>query len=175
MTETVIRDSYHHGELAEAALTAALAQIEREGADALSMRGLAAALGVAHRALYRHYADRDALLGACAAAGYEALARAVADASTLPSYAEAYLRFALARPLLYETMIRSHARAPGESLAKAIARVIERARQAIGDDRRVQRVWTILHGGLSLHAAGAMRARDDDALVGFLIALAEGD
>jgi AcrR family transcriptional regulator len=39
---------------------------ERDGADALTMRRLAAELGVAHTAIYWHVGDRSALLGAVA-------------------------------------------------------------------------------------------------------------
>jgi AcrR family transcriptional regulator len=41
--------------------------------DALTMRALAKAVGVDHRALYRHYPDRDAVLAAVAAEGYRQL------------------------------------------------------------------------------------------------------
>jgi len=46
----------------EAILSAALALLDREGADALTMRGVAGQLGVEAMSLYRHVADRAALL-----------------------------------------------------------------------------------------------------------------
>ena len=70
----MVKDSYHHGDLANALVDAALAVVERDGADALSLRDLAASLGVSRAAPYRHFADRDALLAAVAARGFEALA-----------------------------------------------------------------------------------------------------
>ena len=45
---------------------AALALLDREGADALTMRRLGAELGVEAMSLYRHVASRDALLNALA-------------------------------------------------------------------------------------------------------------
>lgn len=173
MGEPIARGGYHHGDLARAALNAAVAIIDREGSEAVSMRAIAAELGVTHRALYRYYGDRDALLSACAAAGYRALLERVAPSTDLRGYSEAYLQFALARPHLYATMLRAHVGARSEELERAVGAVIGRARTAIGDDRAVQRAWTILHGGLSLHAAGALRARDGDALVAFLLTLVE--
>ena len=46
----------------EAILSAALALLDREGADALTMRRVAGQLGVEAMSLYRHVADRAALL-----------------------------------------------------------------------------------------------------------------
>ena len=46
----------------ERALVAALALVDREGLSALSMRRLGAELGVEAMALYRHAANKDALL-----------------------------------------------------------------------------------------------------------------
>ena len=45
-------------------VTAAIALIEREGPDALTMRRLGARLGVEAMALYHHFASRDELVGA---------------------------------------------------------------------------------------------------------------
>jgi TetR/AcrR family transcriptional regulator, tetracycline repressor protein len=50
----------------ERVVDAALVIIERDGADALTMRGLAADLGVAPTAIYWHVGDKDALLDAVA-------------------------------------------------------------------------------------------------------------
>jgi AcrR family transcriptional regulator len=49
-----------------AIVAAALALLDREGADALTMRRLGAELGVEAMSLYRHVASRDALLDAIA-------------------------------------------------------------------------------------------------------------
>jgi TetR/AcrR family tetracycline transcriptional repressor len=45
-------------------VTAAVAAIDEDGLDALTMRGLGARLGVAAMSLYRHLANRDAVLSA---------------------------------------------------------------------------------------------------------------
>ena len=49
-----------------AIIAAALALLDRDGADALSMRRLGAELGVEAMSIYRHVADRGALLDAVA-------------------------------------------------------------------------------------------------------------
>ena len=67
------KDSYHHGDLAKALTAAALAVVEQGGPEAVSLRDLAASLGVSRAAPYRHFADRDELLAAVAALGFEDL------------------------------------------------------------------------------------------------------
>ena len=64
---------YHHGDLKATLLTHALAQLERKGADALSMREMAKAIDVSHTAAYRHFADKRALLEALAVQGFDNL------------------------------------------------------------------------------------------------------
>ncbi len=68
------KPAYHHGDLKSALITAALAAVEQDGPDAVSLRDLAQSLGVSRAAPYRHFADRDALLAAVAAQGFEDLA-----------------------------------------------------------------------------------------------------
>jgi AcrR family transcriptional regulator len=63
---------------------AALDQIEHEGAPALSIRGVARAIGMSPAGLYRYYDGRDALLTDLLADAYMDLAQAVAMASGLP-------------------------------------------------------------------------------------------
>tara|TARA_E500000318_G_scaffold80646_1_gene75858 strand:+ start:60 stop:674 length:615 start_codon:yes stop_codon:yes gene_type:complete len=101
---------YHHGEVRETAVSAALALIEADGPDALTMRALAKAVGVDHRALYRHYPDRDAVLAEVAAEGYRQLlsdqsARCVGSDAPLKTAFEAYVHFALDRPHLHGLML----------------------------------------------------------------------
>jgi AcrR family transcriptional regulator len=56
---------------------AALAQIAEVGAPALSLRGVARAIGMSPAGLYRYYDGRDALLTALITDAYDALADAV--------------------------------------------------------------------------------------------------
>ncbi|MEZ5239979.1 MAG: TetR family transcriptional regulator [Microthrixaceae bacterium] len=61
-SRTMSRDTSHAGLTAEAVVDAALAIVEAEGADALSMRRLASELGVATTSIYWHVGNRDQLL-----------------------------------------------------------------------------------------------------------------
>ena len=44
------KSAYHHGALADGLVTAALARVEENGVEGLSMRELAQSLGVSHAA-----------------------------------------------------------------------------------------------------------------------------
>ncbi|MEL7369919.1 MAG: TetR/AcrR family transcriptional regulator [Myxococcota bacterium] len=164
--------SYHHGDLAQAALETAVKMLEAKGPKGLVLRQIAAELGVTHKAIYRHYADKETLLAAVAAYGYRALADAVTEAEPSKArFCAAYIDFALARSALYAFMMESHAGPSSPALNEAIRAVIDIARQVFEDDDAVKRAWIILHGGLSLHGAGALRRRSRDELNAFLCAM----
>ncbi|WP_254125383.1 TetR/AcrR family transcriptional regulator [Amycolatopsis sp. CA-230715] len=93
---------------AERIAVAAREILEKDGADAVSMRKVAEAVGVTPMAIYRHYENREALLRAIADACSVELARdwekraAEGDAeSTIMAMLEDFLDFALRRPRLY--------------------------------------------------------------------------
>ncbi len=65
--------SYHHGNLREALVEAAIPVLRNKGVVGLSLRELAVALGVSHGAPYRHFRNKTMLLEAIAATGFVAL------------------------------------------------------------------------------------------------------
>jgi len=71
---------YHHGNLREALLEAAVALIGEVGPQAFTLREAARRAGVSHNAPYRHFASKDDLLAAVAAEGFERLAAAMRKA-----------------------------------------------------------------------------------------------
>lgn len=81
-------------------LAAAVALVDREGLEALSMRRLGEALGVEAMALYRHVASKDALLDAV----YEAVLAGVAVPPATGRWAEDLRAAALA----YRAALRAH-------------------------------------------------------------------
>jgi AcrR family transcriptional regulator len=97
---------FHHGDLAQALRATAAEILDAEGPGALTLRRVADAVGVTEPAVYRHYASKDALLGAVVADGYEGLLAAcfrAADPADAPLAAAAsalgaYVRFAAAHP-----------------------------------------------------------------------------
>jgi AcrR family transcriptional regulator len=110
-----MKDGYHHGDLRNALITAALAAVEQDGPDAVSLRDLAQGLGVSRAAPYRHFEDRDALLAAVAAQGFEdlnigyetALAAPGDGREKLRRASRVYLDFAKRRPGLFKLMFDS--------------------------------------------------------------------
>jgi AcrR family transcriptional regulator len=65
--------SYHHGDLKNALLTAALELIAANGARALSLREVARATGVSHASTYRHFPNKESVLAAIAEQGFRQL------------------------------------------------------------------------------------------------------
>ncbi len=106
-------NNYHHGDLKSALLTAAREVIAEQGADAVSLRGIAAAAGVSHMAPYAHFKNKQALLQAVAGSGFRGLADQltnVKDPSLSPRsqvllYGVEYIEYAIANPKLYRLMI----------------------------------------------------------------------
>src|SRR5438034_1791284 len=106
------RGRYHHGNLRRALIDDAVRTMRKAGVGALTLRGVGAALGVSRTALYRHFADKDALLAAVAREGFVAL-KASLDAARIrvPSLADqltemgaAYVQFAVENPSHYRVM-----------------------------------------------------------------------
>ncbi len=174
------RDTYHHGGLKAAALEAADRLVETQ--PDFSLRALAERLGVAHRALYNHFGDRAGLMAELSARGFEALAQAVGRTSSPADFVRAYAGFALARPALYALMMRQTyagfesvpalRAAADRMIAVSLAVLAPDAPDADSGRRAVMRLWMLVHGGLSLHASGALRTRTDDAFVAELLAIA---
>lgn len=108
------RDTYHHGDLRNALITAAVELVEGSSPEELTLREVSRRVGVNHRAAYRHFADKTALLAAVAEDGYRdlltvmeralsALPRAKAS-ERLMALAIAYVSFAIDQPARYRIM-----------------------------------------------------------------------
>src|SRR5947208_3269250 len=67
------KGAYHHGDLERSLVDAAVRTIQEEGMAALTLRGVGARLRVSRTALYRHFADKSALLARVAAEGFAKL------------------------------------------------------------------------------------------------------
>jgi AcrR family transcriptional regulator len=106
------RNAYHHGHLRQALVDQAVRTIHRAGVEALNLRDVGASLGVSRTALYRHFADKTALLAAVATDGFRALRLALQDSwdtagrgqAGFEAQGLAYVRFALANPGHYRVM-----------------------------------------------------------------------
>ncbi|WP_340537856.1 TetR/AcrR family transcriptional regulator [Nocardioides sp. GXZ039] len=120
---------YHHGNLRQALADAAVAAARERGPDGLAVRELARSVGVSHNAAYRHFADRDALVGVVADAGLAGLVTAmdrrlgevtatepVARArARLTALGTGYVDFALAEPGLFQVLFTAYPDPPDGS------------------------------------------------------------
>jgi AcrR family transcriptional regulator len=115
---------YHHGNLREALLRAALRLISEVGPTAFTLRELARRANVSHNAPYRHFRDREALMAAVSTEGYAELTRTMQEAvepdldslARLKQAGLAYVKFALRRPEHFTVMFDAPFSKPSEKL-----------------------------------------------------------
>jgi len=107
---------YHHGNLKEALLQAALDLIAQKGASGFTFADAARMAGVSPAAPYRHFRDRDELLSSIAQRGFEQFEAALTQAwddgrpDTVTAFervGRAYLAFARNEPAFYSAMFES--------------------------------------------------------------------
>ena len=100
---------YHHGNLRQEIIAAAATAIARDGVDGMSLRAIAAELGVSHTAFRRHFGDREGVFNALAVQGHSMLATALTAAAADGEFLDvgvAYVTFALAHPGHFSVMFR---------------------------------------------------------------------
>ncbi len=157
---------YHHGNLRTALTDAAMAMVAAEGADALSMRKLAAEVGVSATAIYRHFPGRDALLATLGARAAKMLAHLQSSAAKaaggglpgLSAAGETYVAFAVDQPALFRLLFSRPADislvdAPKDEVAAAMrglrdqVDILMPGADAAAERRAaVIRAWAIVHG-----------------------------
>lgn len=156
-------------------LDASLTLIAREGLEAFSMREVARRAGVSHQAPYHHFPDREAIMAAIVAEGFEKLRDQISAAGApatdaydkLTRIGRAYVAFALSHPAHFKLMFRSewvnankHEAAgicAGEAfdvLASAIAGLEEEGRPA--DTITLMMAWSLAHGLATLMLEGKL-------------------
>ncbi|HIC80163.1 MAG TPA: TetR/AcrR family transcriptional regulator [Kiloniellaceae bacterium] len=98
-------------DLREACIQEALAIIDAEGVEELSLRDVARRLGVSHQAPYKHFQSRDHILAEIVARAFASFARYLNGQpqsedphADLMAMSSAYLRYAKEHPLQYRLM-----------------------------------------------------------------------
>jgi AcrR family transcriptional regulator len=179
------RPTYHHGDLRNSLIRAALVLVAERGVEGFSLREAARTVGVSASACYRHFADREELLAAVAHEGLDTLAeemRVAAAAHEGPTafdavrrfwdYSEAYLHFAIAHPAHFRVM---HAVPKSEHsreimLPRTPALLAQSAMEALVATgavapevagRALLAIWTSLHGLASLAVGGQLPLDDE--------------
>lgn len=177
MTEPALdpKKSYHHGDLKNALLRAGIELLEAEGLPALSLRSLAARVGVSHTAPKNHFGSLRGLLTAIATEGFirhAAFMQAGVRAATGPkdrltAAMQGYVRFARAHPHLFGLMFSlQHCdltdpklRAAGSQSYAVLVNISkgldwDKANAPLADRRTEMMLWSLVHGYATLSLGG---------------------
>lgn len=142
---------------------AALTQLD--SGEEFSLRSAARAAGVSAMAPYRHFADKEALLVAVAARGFDDLRASLiaADAAPDPHAALiaqglAYVRFALARTALFRLMFAGVASGPPPGEDTAYGVLARRMSDLLPDQAETGAItcWATVHGLATLALDGRL-------------------
>ena len=163
------QEPYHHGNLRPALLEAAMEILNQSQNWDFSLREVARRAGVSHAAPYKHFANKQELLAALAAHGYDLLRQAMlANVEPGQNWSErlkhlgvAYVRFGVQHPAHYRLMFGTAFFRQGESLPVVVAQAANLARQELrqtleegcGPEARsdileiaVTSAWSLVHG-----------------------------
>ena len=168
---------YHHGNLKEALVRAALELIAEKGPAGFTFAEAARWAGVSAAAPYRHFRDRDDLVADVALRGYqqfaEALSHAWADGRpdvhvAFDRLGKAYLNFARTEPAYYSAMFEGGIpleanpalREAGERAFGVLRNAVEQLIATMPAASRppammmALHIWTMAHGIASLFGRG---------------------
>lgn len=168
---------YHHGNLREALVGAALGLIAEKGAGGFTFAEAARAAGVSAAAPYRHFRDRDALVAEVARHGFEIFADGLeaAWAEGRPSaraafdrVGRAYLGFAREEPAYFSAMFEAglsaldhpELRDASDKAFDVLKRACEAVIATLPEGKRppvtmmALHIWSLSHGIAALFARG---------------------
>jgi AcrR family transcriptional regulator len=168
---------YHHGNLKEALVRAALELIAEKGPAGFTFADAARWAGVSPAAPYRHYRDRDALLADVARRGFETFAAALEHAwgegkpdvlTAFDRLGRAYLQFAHAEASFYSAMFEAGVAADSDpdlriasERAFAVLRTASEKLVALAPAKErppalmvALHIWSMTHGIASLFGRG---------------------
>jgi AcrR family transcriptional regulator len=182
------RKPYHHANLRETLLEAAIRLIAEVGPTAFTLREVARRAGVSHNAPYRHFRDRDDLMAAVAAQGFRELTEAMVEAAAhqtdavnrLKCAGLGYVMFALRRPEHFTVMFdapiskRQHpdSAAAGEQAFSTLIGFVKACQEAeqlaAGDSLKIALLaWTMVHGIAKLAITGRLPFHSNTAILEF--------
>jgi len=171
---------YHHGNLKEALVRAALELIAEKGPAGFTFAEAARWAGVSPAAPYRHYRDRDDLLADVARRGFEQFADVLnaawdegrpAPMTAFERMGKAYLSFAQAEPAYYSAMFEAgippstsaELAAAGDRAFAVIRSAAERIIARLPAGRRPPALMVALHVWSLSHGIAALFGRGDAA------------
>jgi AcrR family transcriptional regulator len=168
---------YHHGNLKEALIRAALELIAQKGPAGFTFAEAARWAGVSPAAPYRHFRDRDDLLGDVARRGFDLFEAALLRAwdegrpdafTAFDRVGKAYLQFAKDEPAYYSAMFEAgippdfsaELRDAGERAFAVLRNATERLVGTMPAENRppvlmmALHIWALSHGIASLFGRG---------------------
>ncbi|MFT4977958.1 MAG: AcrR family transcriptional regulator [Myxococcota bacterium] len=166
------------------AILAAARTLQAEGDGTFSLRAVARKVGLSPMAIYRHFADKEALQQALLESGHSHLLMALqagilaeTPRARLATTLSAYARFAQEDPGTYRLLFEQHFQRPATSKqadrrSSATFRLLtDRVRECCAShdlpsadpEQLALDLWALLHGHILLHRAGKT-GMDDEAL-----------
>jgi AcrR family transcriptional regulator len=172
------RRGYHHGNLRETLIEAALELIAQKGPAGFTFADAARWAGVSSAAPYRHFRDRDALMADVARRGFdlfaERLERAWDDGrpdpfSAFENVGRAYLAFARDEPAYYSAMFEAGLsfdhdpalRQAGDRSFAVLRHASEMLCARLPSEKRPPALMVSLHAWALSHGIAALFARGD--------------
>ncbi|WP_407685772.1 TetR/AcrR family transcriptional regulator [Mycobacterium sp. HUMS_1102779] len=173
-----LKTGYHHGDLRTALIDAGLYLTRAGGPDALTIREATRRVGVSPNAAYRHFADREALLGAVATAIQHRMAARMQSltrrrGSTRPQAVDqlravglGYIKFALDEPGWFTVAFFGADSPTGETAGAppyvALVEALDAMSEAgmLSPERREGAewpCWSAVHGFAELALRGPLR------------------
>jgi AcrR family transcriptional regulator len=174
---------YHHGDLRNALIKAGMEILEENGLPGLSLRAIAARVGVSHTAPKNHFGSLRGLLTAIGTEGFRMHARAMRDGVSetspgkerLRAAIDGYVAFAEAHPALFAMMfsplycdfadedLSTEAR-KSYAVLEDISTGLDWDKGALphGQLRTEMMLWSLAHGFATLRLAGQFRDDNGD-------------
>jgi AcrR family transcriptional regulator len=183
------KSPYHHGNLRDALVAAAIEILEADGLSALTLRAVARRVGVSQTAPYRHFNDKEALLAAVAAEGFRRkhqiqmnYVNAAPDVGKFRASGKGYVAFGSENPellkLMFGAAIRDWSQFPELVAASRVNYdgLLAAAAAALPEDSPVtaetvaSAAWSMVHGLTLLLVDGQITperagAADQESLV----------
>jgi AcrR family transcriptional regulator len=184
---------YHHGNLKKTLLDATVKLIAKVGPRAFTLREVARLAKVSHNAPYRHFRDKEELLAAVAAEGFELLADSMIEAagSTAAGSTKAaldallltgrgYVQFALQWPEHFSVMFDhcqnldsypAYAASAQRAFQVLLDHVVgaQRAGELPRQDANTLALtcWSMVHGIAKLSVSGLLPFESQDAILAY--------
>lgn len=181
---------YHHGNLRESLLAAAIELIAEVGPAGFNLREVARRAGVSHNAPYRHFRDKGELMAEVAAQGFRELNAAMLEEAAaeatpigkLKHSGYAYVAFALRQPEHFAAMFDAPVadadpacmQAGREAFATLVGFIAQCQKEGQlpegSTEYRTLLAWSLVHGIAKLAVANRLPFRTRDEILQFTVA-----